>query len=91
MKKTTFEYITEAKNAHVWNFCLCNYAKANTHESYYKIYSLILELEPERPDGDRQKLLANRLFFNLLQKEHLEPDEETIKRVIREMESPNFY
>ena len=65
---TTYEFIKRIKTEQpwIWTGCMILFERANTLNTYFKIYEKILELEPERSRGYRKRLLSNSLIISLI-------------------------
>ena len=87
---TTYEFIKRIKNEQpwIWTGCMILFERANTLNTYFKIYEKILELEPERSRGYRKRLLSNSLIISLIPPNNW--DEGNINWVIKTMETPLF-
>ena len=44
--KTVYDLLTEFKSAHLWKGALIVFPRAETLEKYYRVYSMVLSLEP---------------------------------------------
>lgn len=88
---TTYEFIKRIKNEQpwIWTGCMILFERANTLNTYFKIYEKILELEPERSRGYRKRLLSNSLIISLIPPPN-NWDEGNINWVIKTMETPLF-
>ena len=56
---TIFEAITKQRVAGVWNISLALTQRAQTLDYYYRIYQALLEFEPERKRGYRERICYN--------------------------------
>ena len=86
---TTYEFIKriKAEQPWIWTGCMILFERANTLNTYFKIYEKILELEPERSRGYRKRLLYNSLIISLIPPPN-DWDESNINWVIKTMETP---
>ena len=82
--KTVYDLLTEFKSAHLWKGALIVFPRAETLEKYFRVYSMVLSLEPERKYGYRKRILNHPDFIRLFGCQ----DELLIHDAIRAMEAP---
>ena len=65
---TTYDFIKRIKTEQpwIWTGCMILFERANTLNTYFKIYEKILELEPDRSRGYRKRCATNSLINALL-------------------------
>lgn len=82
--ETTYEFILRAKKTQCWEGCMSLFPRANTLERYFHVYTLALQLEPDKKRGYQKRLLKNHVIVRLLGA----CDEALLKKSLYEMRRP---
>jgi hypothetical protein len=87
MKRTYYEAITAQINAGLWEDCMAMFDRAWTLDFYYRLYSLVLQYEPERSYGYQRRIVFTESIISQMGGAYWEIEVHTIKMDVKKMES----
>ena len=86
--KTYYEAITAQINAGLWSDCMAMFDRAWTLDFYYRLYSLVLQYEPERSYGYQRRIVFTESIISQMGGAYNEIEPYTVAMAVKKMEAP---